>query len=37
VQLPTYINTSLKLAKLVDPEGMKMPNVRAHNSFVARI
>jgi len=28
VQLPTFIHTSLKFAKLVDPVGMKMPHVR---------
>jgi len=27
VQLPTYIHTSLKFAKLVDPIGIKMQNL----------
>jgi len=28
VELPTYIHTSMKFAKLVDCIGMKMPNFR---------
>jgi len=28
VQLPTYVHTSLKFAKLVDPIGMQVPNFR---------